>query len=256
MMKKDFHMHTRFCDGRDTPEEMVCAAIEKGFSHIGICAHSYTFFDESYCLKKEQAEKYRLEIARLKECYKDKIQVFCGIEQDFYSTEPTDVYDYVIGSVHYVKVGDNYLPVDETPELLQKEVKEYFGGDFYAFCEKYFETVGNVAEQTNADIIGHFDLITKFNEGGCLFDESDERYIAAWKKSADKLLQSGAVFEINTGAISRGYRTAPYPAQSIISYLKANGAKLILSSDAHSADTIGFGFEKYRALADEEDVLF
>ena len=52
-------------------------------------------------------------------------------------------------------------------------------------------------------------------------------------------------FELNTGAISRGYRTSPYPADDISEYIKNGGGRLVLSSDAHRAEDIAFAFERY-----------
>ena len=80
-------------------------------------------------------------------------------------------------------------------------------------AELYFETVGGIVEATDCDIIGHFDLITKFTEGwgfgpagnvisktrcgaaefvSDIFDTSDERYIAAWKKAIDRIFDGCA----------------------------------------------------------------
>ena len=240
MILRDLHVHTTYCDGINTPEEMVLAAIQKGMECLGFSAHSYTFFDESYCMKK--AEEYRHEIARLKEKYKDKIKILCGVEQDFYSEEPTDGYDYVIGSVHYIKIDKNYIPVDESPKTLIDSVNKYFGGDFYKLADTYYKTVAQIK---NADIIGHFDLITKFNEDFCLFDENDERYKKSYKEALDILLKQDVFFEINTGAISRGYKKTPYPSKNILDYIKSGGGKTILSSDAHSIYGLLFQFEKY-----------
>ena len=55
MMKKsvwkaDLHTHTSFCDGKNSPEEMVRSAVEKGFDVLGFSGHSYTPFDETYCM--------------------------------------------------------------------------------------------------------------------------------------------------------------------------------------------------------------
>ena len=47
---REFHVHTNFSDGRDTPEEMVRAAIARGMTEIGFSDHSPTWFDESYCI--------------------------------------------------------------------------------------------------------------------------------------------------------------------------------------------------------------
>ncbi|MBQ6153803.1 MAG: histidinol-phosphatase [Ruminococcus sp.] len=247
-IKADFHMHTCLCDGHDTAEDMVLSAIEKGFAAVGISGHSYTFFDESYCMSRENVLRYISDINSLKEKYKNQIQVFCGIEQDFYSEYPTDEFDYVIGSVHYLKCEEEYVPVDETPDILISACEKYFGGDICALCECYFDTVSKVVEKTGCDIIGHFDLITKFIEKEPLFDTKNPRYQKAWKKAVDILLPYDIPFEINNGAISRGYRMSPYPAADIIAYIRENGGRLILSSDAHSKEDIGFGFEDIGSL--------
>lgn len=234
----DLHIHTTFSDGDNTPEEMVVSAIEKGVGTLGFSDHSYTHFDESYCMKKGKADEYKKEINRLKEKYKDKIKILCGIEQDFYSSEQTDGYDYVIGSVHYVKVGENYLAVDEDRQSFISDTKKYFGGDFYAYAEEYFLTVSKLFDKMNPDIIGHFDLFAKFNEGNALFDEKNPRYKRAWKNAVDTLLLKAKYFEINFGAVSRGYRKTPYPSEEIRRYIEENGGKFVFSSDSHNAENI------------------
>lgn len=238
MMTQDLHTHTVYSDGNNTPEEMVLSAIEKGLDVIGISDHSYTSFDDSYCLKKETVEEYIKEIQSLKTKYSDKIKILCGIEQDLYSGMPEYDFDYVIGSVHYIQLGDEYIAVDNTSDELKEAVNKYFGGDIYPLIEEYYRLVATVAEKAGADIIGHFDLITKFQEKEPLFDEKDERYIKAWQAAADKLIEADIPFEINYGAISRGYRTTPYPSKDIQEYIAKKGGKLILSSDSHHKDTI------------------
>ncbi len=245
MISKDLHMHTVYCDGADTPEDMVLAAIEKGLKTVGISGHSYTFFDESYCMQKGEVPRYIAELRYLRAKYFDRIHVLCGVEQDYYSAYPTDAFDYVIGSVHYLKVGEDYIPVDESVEILNSAVEKYFGGDIYALCELYFETVADIVNKTACDIIGHFDLISKFIEREPLFDVNHPRYVAAWQKAADELLKTGVPFEINTGAVSRGYRTEPYPGREMLGYIREHGGRFVLSSDAHSAGNIGYQFEKY-----------
>lgn len=238
----DFHVHTTFSDGKSSPEEVVLAAIEKGMSCLGFSDHSYTFFDEEYCMPKERIGEYKACIASLKERYADKIKILCGIEQDIFSSESTEGYDFVIGSVHYIHVNGEYISVDHTEAILLEAAKRHFGGDLIALAEEYWRSVGETVERTGADIIGHLDLITKFNEGGRLFDENDARYKAAAFAAVDKLLPSGKVFEINTGAMSRGYRTTPYPAPFLRSYIQENGGRFIFSSDSHAAETLMFSF--------------
>ena len=243
-------MHTAYCDGKDTPEEMILSAIDKGLGTVGISSHSYTFFDESYCMQKADIPRCISELRYLRVKYFDKIHVLCGVEQDYYSSSPTDDFDYVIGSVHYVQVEDEYIPVDESAQILKNAAEKHFNGDIYALCELYFQTVADVVKKTDCDIIGHFDLISKFVEKEPLFDVNHPRYIAAWQAAADELVKYDVPFEINTGAISRGYRTQPYPSADMITYIRNRGGRFILSSDAHSKENVAYRFEEYEALTE------
>ncbi len=245
MILQELHTHTTYCDGKNTPEEMVRAALQKGLVRIGFSGHSCTDFDTSWCMRADDIPAYCAEIAALKEKYRGQIEILCGVEQDYYSTASTAPFDYVIGSVHYVRCGETYLPVDESAAVLQNGVKTYFSGDFYAFAESYFATVGNVLAKTHADIIGHFDLLSKFNEGGRLFDESHPRYVRAYTAAIDRLLPYGKPFEVNTGAISRGYRTHPYPSDAMLRYIAKKGGKVILCGDSHRADTLCYDFARW-----------
>ena len=247
----DLHVHTNFCDGKNGPEEVVRAAISLGLKTLGFSAHSYTFFDESYCIAKDRVEEYRRTIDALSKKYASDIDILCGIEQDFYSRESTASWDYVIGSVHYILVKDEYIPVDESAEILKKAAEKYFEGDFYALAEAYFETVSRVPELTRVDVIGHFDLISKFNDRERLFDETEKRYFLAAEKCLKKLALSGLPLEINTGAISRGYKSVPYPAPRFWREATSLGIPFLLSSDSHSADTLAFEFDIWERKAEK-----
>ena len=238
MMNSDLHTHTTFSDGKSSPEEMVQSAIEKGLKTIGISDHSFTPFDSGYCMKIEEIPSYIEEIERLKAKYRDKIEVLCGFEQDLYSEKPDYKFDYIIGSVHYIKVQDEYVPIDFSAQKLKDAANKYFNSDIYPLIEEYYRLVGTITEVIEADIIGHFDLITKFQEKEPLFDEKDERYIKAWQAAADKLIKADIPFEINSGAISRGYRTTPYPSPEIKEYILKNGGRFIYNSDSHHKDTV------------------
>lgn len=241
MTPSNYHTHTAFCDGKDAPEELVLEAIRLGCPEIGFSGHSYTSFDESYCMSREGTKEYKSCIRSLQKKYAGKIRILLGVEQDFYSEEPTDDYDYVIGSVHYVKRGSDYLPVDESPERQLDIVKRYYGGDFYGFAEDYYLNVAVLYQRTRCGIIGHFDLITKFNENQALFDTGNPRYRAAAGKALEELMAQPVVFEINTGAVARGYRREPYPERWIMEKLLRGRKAVMKNSDAHSKENLLFG---------------
>jgi len=248
MILKDLHIHTNYCDGKDSPRDMVLAAVNMGMKTLGFSGHGYTFYDESYCMTKDGTEKYRKEIAALREEFSDKIEILCGVEKDMYSEEDTSSFDYVIGSLHYILVGKEYIAIDWKPEILRDAAEKYFNGDMTDLAVYYFDSVSEVAVRTKCQIVGHIDLITKFNEKEKNIDTKSEKYISAYKRAIDRIMKDCTVFEINTGAMSRGYTTRPYPDSDIIKYIKSKGGKLILSSDAHTKEGIAYAFEKYEDL--------
>ena len=246
----DLHTHTNFCDGKDSPEDMVLSAIEKGIDTLGILTHSYVEFDLSACIAEEKQQEFINEVNRLKEKYKDRINILCGLEVDYYTTSQIDGYDYKLGSLHYFYINGRYYSLDISIPGFIEMVEKEFDGDYLAVCEEYYRLLTDVPRKTGADIIAHIDLITKFNEGDKLFSTKDPRYVKAYKAAIDALIPYGKPFEINTGAISRGYRTTPYPSDEIYDYIKSKGGKFIVSSDSHSKENIAFLFDKYAYLAE------
>ena len=252
MIRMDLHTHSTFCDGKNTPEEMVQAAIAKGLTCIGFSSHGYAPYDLDCCMPEADIPAYQTEILRLREVYRGQIRILLGIEQDCLSDTPTAGYDYVIGSAHYVRCGGEYACVDEGTASFDAAAERFFGGDYYAFAAAYFALEAEVVARTNADIIGHFDLFSKFNGGGCRFDEDDPRYVRAWQDAAARLLETGRPFEINTGALARGYRAVPYPAPPILRWLGAHGARFLLAGDSHSTAGVAFDFDRWEAFARAE----
>lgn len=236
-----YHAHTCFCDGKSTPEEMVQEAIRLGCQELGFSGHSYTPFDDSCCMSKESTLDYIDAVRGLQEKYRDQIKIYLGIEQDYHSPESTEGYDYIIGSVHYVEKGGAYLSVDESKQTQIAIVNQYYGGDFYAFAEDYYKAVADVYRKTRCHIIGHFDLIAKFNRLGDLFDPQHPRYRVAAQKALNALLDTPAILEVNTGAMARGYTAEPYPARDILRQWLSADKEIIFSSDCHSAEHLLFG---------------
>ena len=252
----DYHIHTVFSDGENTPEETVLAAIEKGLTEIGFSDHSYMppKYGVDYSMREGGEEKYKAQIARLKEKYKGKIKILCGIEQDYYSHHPAEGFDYIIGSVHFILNDGGFFPVDESARDTIDALK-FFGNDIYTFTEEYYKLVADVVNKTNCDIIGHFDLVSKFNGQTPLFDEQNERYRRAWQSAADALLKTGKPFEINTGAMAAGLKKNAYPNDEIIEYIKSRGGKFILAGDSHKKENLCFAFQKYKSFINADITL-
>ena len=253
MSFNDFHVHSNFCDGKDSIADIVDYALTLGVCKLGLSCHSYVDFDDC-CISKNKYKNYFNEIAIAQQKHKNKILILTGIEHDYFSDIDHGKFDYVIGSVHYLKINNNYYSVDYTKELFLDIINQFFNGDFYSFCEQYFKIVGDVKNKTKCNIVGHFDLISKFNENDNIFDSSNSRYRNAWMCALDSIGCKNTIFEINSGAISRGYRTDFYPSKEIRKYINENGGKFIFSSDSHSKESICYKFEDMEKLALEENL--
>ena len=251
MALRSYHNHSVFCDGKNTIEEMTCAAIAAGMSAIGFTGHGTYPKDMRYCTKPEDFPAYIEAVTACKEKYADDIQVWLGVENEFYGVEPDFCWDYALGATHYiVKNGVVYF-VDNTPELQELAIREGFGGDPYTMTAWYYQTLAQFPEKMQFDIVAHFDLVTKFNEGGRMFDEEDPRYWKPALETMEYLAKAGYAFEINTGAISRGYRTVPYPSKRLLQALHEFGGSVVFGSDSHSVDTVCSGLPEAMELARE-----
>ncbi len=245
---QNLHTHSKYCDGRDTPEEMIAYAIEKGFDSIGFSGHSYMSFSPSYSMSVEGTEVYKKEISELKKKYAGQIDVFLGLEFEMYSEVELSGYEYLIGSLHYFKIGDEYVGFDRSADEVMRVIRERFGCDGLAFAKKYYEKLCELPEYGKFDILGHFDLITKNIEKAKLFDTASAEYKKAAISAIDALSGKIPFFEVNTGAISRGYRTSPYPTLDLIKEFKARGWGAVISSDCHDGRFLDCAFEDAREL--------
>ena len=240
--KQNLHTHTTYCDGKHTPEEMVLSAIDKGFDSIGFSGHSYMYFSQHISMSLEGTKEYKKEIFRLKEKYKDKINIYCGLEFEMQSKVELSGYEYLIGTVHYMPLDENPVGIDRSAEVVKGVIDTYFGGDGLAYAKEYYRLLSTLPEYGKFDIIGHFDLITKHSDTHNFFDEESKEYKTAVIDAAGSLAGKIPFFEVNTGAVARGYRKTPYPSPFILKELKRLGFGAIISSDCHDKDYLDCGF--------------
>ena len=245
---QNLHTHTLYCDGTLTLEEMVQAAIRKGCASLGFSGHSYASFDYGYCMTEENTLRYMEELKQLKDKYSDEIELFLGIEQEYYADNVVGDFDYILGSVHFVKKGDDLINVDGDAEELEQSVDEKYGGDYYALVENYYETIADVVIKTKADIVGHFDIVSKFNIKGSLFDEAHPRYVSAALLSMEQILKNHRLFEVNTRPMYKLGKQEPYPSVFLLKELNKRGGEVILSSDSHEAESICYKFSEMQEL--------
>ena len=244
MIRANYHTHTTLCDGKDTPAAMAEAARRLGFEALGFSGH----MDDTYHM---DFPRYLETIADLRAQYAGELDILCGVELD-QRWDPATVRgaEYVIGSTHFLTAPNGLTDaVDWEAEHSETLCREGFGGDWYRMCAAYYEEEAGVLERTRCDIVGHFDLIARFNHACPAFDEEDPRYLGPAREAMEHLLRQGAVFEINTGALNRGRRREAYPALPLLRILRELGGEIILSSDAHQAALLDGAFPQAEAAA-------
>lgn len=246
--KQNLHTHSIYCDGKDAPEKMIEAAIQKGYGSIGFSGHSHSVFSREYTMSVEDTIEYKKHIKRLKEEYKDKIDVFLGLEFDMLSDDDLSGYEYIIGTVHSLKTDKGIASFDRSQKDVEEIIKEYFGGDGMAYARTYYEQLSTLPGYGKFDILGHFDIIAKHSDNISFFDESSKEYFKWATDAMDAIKGKIPFFEVNTGAIARGYRKTPYPAVTLIKELKNRGFGVVITSDCHDCNKLDCYYENAREL--------
>ena len=247
MLRANYHTHTTFCDGDNAAEEMVLRACDLGFLHLGFSGH----MDEEIHM---DWQAYVAEVTRLREAYAGRLDILCGVELDtLYDRSSCPGAEYVIGSTHYLDVHpEGYSrAIDWSAEVSQRLCDEFYGGDWYAMCRAYYELEAQVVERTGCTFVGHFDLISRFNDQTNSFDEEDPRYAGPALEAMRHLVDQGVPFEINCGAHNRGRKAELYPRRSLLAALHDMGGEIFINSDAHQTAVLNGSFDVAVARAIE-----
>lgn len=242
MRYSNLHTHTVFSDGKHTMEENIGAAVEKNMLSLGFSDHSLTPVDSEYCLQRDTCDAYLQSIRALNET--SSIPVYAGLELDAYSNDDVSAFDYIIASVHYLHRNGQLYPLDHNPQLLDKCIREAFGGDALNMVRCYCDTLGDHVAKVSPTFVGHFDLPAKFST----MPETDDRYQVIMADALKEIIKICPYIELNTGAISRGWRKTPYPADFLLEVVRDNGGRIVLGSDSHSKDHLTCWFDEAVAL--------
>lgn len=248
MIRQDLHTHTVFDDGKSTPMEMAQAALDAGLTSLGFSGHSVLPFPNDWAMTEDTLPRYAAAVAEARAAFAGRLDIFCGLEWDALSAPDRTGFDYVIGSVHHIPMDGGYPSVDESPETTRRVLDRFFGGSADAMARAYYPLYASLAADPGVDIVGHFDLITKFNETDGFFDEGAPAYRDAAMAAMEALLAADKLFEVNTGAMSRGLRTTPYPSAWLLRELRDRGGRVVVTSDSHHAATVAHAFPEAEAL--------
>jgi len=255
MIRTNYHTHNDLCDGKGTLEDYVRTASEKGFTALGFSSHAPVPFETDWHLTEENLVTYLSEIRRLKDVWKDKVQVYAGLEIDYISglQAPSDPrwkslgLDYRIGSAHNsvsLDANPEYACVDGPIDGVMRLLDSCHGGSWEDMSGEYYHRVAELIQLGGFDILGHLDLIKKHNRGDVYFRESDPWYRRQVLEVLDVLSGKGIIMEVNSGAISRGALDAVYPSPWILAEARKKQIPVMVNADAHRPEHIDYHFEE------------
>jgi len=247
----DFHLHTEYSFDSKEKLENVCAfAIEKGLSAIAVTNHYDHDGIEEGLYEEYFFERDAENILYAKEKYKDRLQIFMGLEigqphtmndKKLSKIEGME-YEFIIGSLHNLKncFDFYYLDYKRTTPLYDR-----------AIYKKYLFELMEIADLGFIDTIGHITYPERYmKECGkeFVYSEFEDEFFVLF----EKMVKNGIALEINTSGLRQGLCHTMPKTDILTLYRKAGGEKVTVGSDAHCALQVGEGvketFEKIREL--------
>jgi histidinol-phosphatase (PHP family) len=245
----DYHLHLR-PDGHGasaeqyfTPENAEryrAVAGERGIAELGVSEHVYRFeqvldvwqhpFWVSYA--HDDLDAYCSFV-------REQTDLRLGIEADFVPGAEDRManllaardFDYVIGSVHFIREGavdmDDYSVWDSG-----RSVEEIW--------RRYFETIGEAARSGLFDILAHADLVKVWGKERPLPEGDLRRY---YELAIDGIAESGIAVEVSTAGLRKRVGEL-YPAVAFLEMCLEAGAPVALSSDAHRPEDVGADYDR------------
>lgn len=248
----NFHTHNELCDGDGPAEKYILAAIEKGFKALGFSSHAPIPVDLDWTLQRENVEEYYLLIKNLKEKYKEKLEIYLGLEFDYFEKrEFQDFYfknkkklDYNICSVHFFYEKEKFYIIDGKLENYIEALKVIFNENVILFVKKYYELIRKMIVEFKPDIVAHIDLIKKNNKKNTFFSENENWYKEEVLYTLDVLKESSSILEINTGGLARGSIEDFYPSEWLFKECYKRNIPIIINSDCHQPEKLDAYFKE------------
>ena len=253
MQNFNLHTHSIYSDGKSQPREIVEEAVRQGLTTLGFSEHSPLPFDNNFSVKAADMPRYVAEIAQLKAEFKDRIDLYCGLEADyltgvsepFAATKEKYHLDYLIGGVHLVGQSahpDEIWFIDGSKwEIYDEGLQTFFDGDIRRAVRRFFEQSNEMIENEQFDIIAHFDKIKMHNRDR-YFHEDETWYRNLALETLDLIREKGLIMEINTRGIYKKRYNGFYPSPWLMEEACKMGVPAIISADAHHFSEITLEF--------------
>ncbi len=260
MFRSSYHTHNLFCDGQATIEEVVLAAIAAGLEEIGISSHAPLPWPVEWIMPRERLDAYLTEVRDLRRRYADRIVVLLGAEIDYIPDSGViafqrdqvlpAAFDYLIGSVHFLGNDDPPRAFDSTPEGFDAILQQSYGGDIRAMVGEYYSRVGDMTRLPGIRMVGHLDLIKRWNADHRYFQGDETWYLEAAEAALHAIATAGNMVELNTAAWRRGF-DEPYPAPRLLAHCRDLDIPIVVSADAHAPSEVTRDFDRAHALLAE-----
>ncbi len=217
---QDFHTHTTFSDGSDTPEAMIQAAVAAGITTLGICDHVRSSTD--------WVPQYVETIRRLRA--DAPIDVRCGVEAKMLDTHGNlDLPENLFG-VEYVAIADHRVPTPygpALPEQIRRRMDAGALGEIDVFELIVEATAAAAAASPAQPIIAHlFSILPKLGM------REDDIPLSLVNVLVRRLRRAHAWVEIN--------EKWKCPGRDIADRLARGGVQLVAGSDSHAAADLGW----------------
>lgn len=240
----DYHVHSSYSgDAKDSLEDMVVSAIDKGLKQICFTEHQdlcFPYNEGEEGMFDLNTDSYLYELLRVREKYSDSIRVLFGVELGLQldAVRENAIYaksrefDMIIASLHLVDKIDPYYP-------------EYFEGktEEEAYGTYFTRILENIRRFENFDVLGHLDYIVRYGAN----KDANYRY-DIYKSTIDQILEflieHEKGLEVNTAGLRKGTRDV-HPTIDILKKYKEMGGELItIGSDAHNVHDIAANFDR------------
>ena len=229
-MRVNYHTHTYRCThANGTEEDYVKAAIENNLSVLGFSDHiAYPDDKSGNRMMYSEVKPYLNECFRVRDKYKDKIQILAGFESE-YDEKYHDYYEYLFKElkIDYLVLGQHYFMEDQKfyNTFKLESTQDYI---------RYAKSVEKALETDYFKLLAHPDVIF-IND--FQFDDNCSKAIEILIEAIKK---SNIVIEFNANGIRRGLRVFSdgerytYPYMEFWKRAQEENLKVIVSSDCHN----------------------
>lgn len=258
----NLHTHSRFCDGKEEPEEYIRQAIEMGYHTLGFSSHAPVPFENNFSLKEEKMDEYFTTIRSLGTQYKRSIRILLSMEIDFIpgiTSNFTDfikagILDYTIGGVHLVRNRERetlWFIDGSKQETYDDGLQKLFNGHIRNGVEAYYHQIIEMVATQKPDIVAHLDKIKMHNKNRYFTEEENWYKDIVWKTLNFIAKESECIIEVNTRGLYKKRSDTFFPGPAILEQIHHLKIPITLSSDAHHPTELNGYYEEAIKLIKE-----